>query len=429
MTAPAPLTDLDLRHVPAMLLDVARFRDSDLAGEDPTIIGISLMLWACSWHQVPCASIPNDDKLLARYTGFGRDLDGWLALRERVLGHGWVLCSDNRLYHRVVAEKAIEIAAGGKVRSRKAKHAAVVRWAKQSSEHAPSMPAASTEHPLSNAHGTNQASTEHGPSNAASNANAMLGDAKVKESKVRERKENNQNPTQVEPVPRASHEPKAEAISDKRWVELRVHVITSLREANMLFDPEQPPNANPMVDDWQKLGVDPDKAKNVITRVVSQAASNHKKIGLSYIDTAVKGKHEEITAAAALAPSQVVSAPSAPVECEGHQPFAVEYSHGVLDMFERGAMFWAPQIGPRPDQRGCRIPMEVLRERGYRDEHNRVVPLGETVAGKRKIAAIQAREALIASQNGAVRPPEPPPKRSLAPRLKTLSVPPGETIQ
>lgn len=166
---PEPLTSLDMRHVPAMLLDVSRFRDSDLAGEDPAIIGLNLMLWACSWHQIPCSSIPNDDRVLARYAGYGRDVDGWLAVRDRVLSHGWVLCSDNRLYHRVVAEKAIETAETGKVRSKKAKHAAAQRWAKHPTSNAPS-----------NAPSISVASNGHD----SSSAQPVLGDAKVKESKV-----------------------------------------------------------------------------------------------------------------------------------------------------------------------------------------------------------------------------------------------------
>ena len=38
---------------------------------------------------------------------FGRDVRGWRKVSAVAL-HGWVLCSDGRLYHRVVAEKALE---------------------------------------------------------------------------------------------------------------------------------------------------------------------------------------------------------------------------------------------------------------------------------------------------------------------------------
>jgi hypothetical protein len=50
--------------------------------------------------------LPNNDVELARYAGFGRDHQGWLAIREDVL-RGFDECTDGRLYHKVVCEKAL----------------------------------------------------------------------------------------------------------------------------------------------------------------------------------------------------------------------------------------------------------------------------------------------------------------------------------
>ncbi len=105
-----PLTPagLDLRDFPYMPLDVVRLRDSDLAilssGEG---FRAAVMLWCAAWHQVPAASLPNDDRLLANLAGFGRDIKGWKAVRDEAL-RGFIECNDGRLYHRVIAEKAIE---------------------------------------------------------------------------------------------------------------------------------------------------------------------------------------------------------------------------------------------------------------------------------------------------------------------------------
>lgn len=110
MTKPAPLTpsDCDLTSFPFMPLDVARFRNSDLALEtDPATAFAAVLLWAASWHQVPAASLPNNDKVLAQLAGFGRFVDQWQAVRADAL-RGFVECSDGRLYHPVVAEKALE---------------------------------------------------------------------------------------------------------------------------------------------------------------------------------------------------------------------------------------------------------------------------------------------------------------------------------
>ena len=98
--------DCDLRDFPFMPLDVVRLRDSDIAaltsGDE---FRAAIMLWCAAWHQVPAASIPDDDIVLARLAGYGRVVKEWQKVRENAL-RGWVKCSDGRLYHPVVAEKA-----------------------------------------------------------------------------------------------------------------------------------------------------------------------------------------------------------------------------------------------------------------------------------------------------------------------------------
>ena len=64
-------------------------------------------LWWAAWNQVPAASLPNDDAALARLADLGRDVKGWKKLRDHAL-HGFVLCSDGRLYHRFLAPLALE---------------------------------------------------------------------------------------------------------------------------------------------------------------------------------------------------------------------------------------------------------------------------------------------------------------------------------
>lgn len=110
MTYPTPLTpsDCDLRDFAFMPLDVVRLRDSDLAAlESPEACWAAVLLWAASWHQIPAASIPDDDRVLANLAGYGRVVKEWQRVREGSL-RGWVKCSDGRLYHPVVAEKANE---------------------------------------------------------------------------------------------------------------------------------------------------------------------------------------------------------------------------------------------------------------------------------------------------------------------------------
>lgn len=108
---PAPLVpaEVDLRDFSFMPLDVLRLRDSDLASApDAEVFRCSVLSWCVAWHQLPAASLPNDDTALARLLGFGRDLRGWKKVRAGGGLRGWVECSDGRIYHPVVAEKAAE---------------------------------------------------------------------------------------------------------------------------------------------------------------------------------------------------------------------------------------------------------------------------------------------------------------------------------
>ncbi len=110
---PAPLVppDVDLRDFAFMPLDVRRLRDSDLVSyESPEACFAAVLLWSSSWHQVPAGSIPNNDQWIAKQAGYaarGRIDPAWNDVREGAM-RGWILCSDDRLYHPVVAEKAID---------------------------------------------------------------------------------------------------------------------------------------------------------------------------------------------------------------------------------------------------------------------------------------------------------------------------------
>jgi hypothetical protein len=100
--------DVDLRDFSFMPLEVGRLRDSGLAAhQEPAECWFAVLLWCASWHQIPAASLPNDDKELAKFAGFGRFVKQWMKVKDGAL-RGWVECSDGRLYHRVLAEKANE---------------------------------------------------------------------------------------------------------------------------------------------------------------------------------------------------------------------------------------------------------------------------------------------------------------------------------
>ena len=125
MTEPRePLTapDCDLRDFAFMPLDVVRLRDSDLSAvSSGDEFRCAVLLWCASWHQVPAASLPDDDVVLSQFAGYGRVIKEWLKVKDGSL-RGWVKCSDGRLYHPVIAEKANE-AMAGKIKYRAKKEA------------------------------------------------------------------------------------------------------------------------------------------------------------------------------------------------------------------------------------------------------------------------------------------------------------------
>ena len=109
MNQPAPLTppDADLQDFPFMPLHVARLRDSDLAAEgDPEGCWYAVLLWAAAWHQLPAGSLPDNDAVLTKLCGLGRDMRTFRKHRTDAL-RGFVACADGRLYHPVIAEQVM----------------------------------------------------------------------------------------------------------------------------------------------------------------------------------------------------------------------------------------------------------------------------------------------------------------------------------
>lgn len=111
MSEPLVPADVDLRDFDFMPLHVTRLRDSELrTSETPAACWAAVLLWCTSWHQVPAGSLPDNDRYIAEKAGYfaqGKVLGSWKSVRSGAL-RGFVKCSDGRLYHPVVAEKALE---------------------------------------------------------------------------------------------------------------------------------------------------------------------------------------------------------------------------------------------------------------------------------------------------------------------------------
>ena len=128
MTEPLTPPDCDLRDFAFMPLDATRLLDSDLfalaSGDE---FKAAIALWCKAWMQIPSASLPDDDRVLAHLSGAG---PRWKKVRAMAL-RGFVKCSDGRLYHCVVAEKANEAWAKKLSYRERSKKGNNKRWASQ----------------------------------------------------------------------------------------------------------------------------------------------------------------------------------------------------------------------------------------------------------------------------------------------------------
>ncbi len=127
---PEPLvpTDADLRDFSFMPLDLVRLfgsRFHAIANDSEWRAGVTL--WCKSFHQVPAGSLPDDDVELCRLAELGRDLKAWKRHRAVAL-HGWVRCTDGRLYHSVVAEKANEAWTRKQAQRERSRRGNAARW-------------------------------------------------------------------------------------------------------------------------------------------------------------------------------------------------------------------------------------------------------------------------------------------------------------
>ena len=106
-----PLTpaDCDLRGLDFMpLYGVHLFGSEFNARVSDAGWRAAVTLWWAAWNQVPAASLPNDDAALTRLADLGRDTRAFAKIKAEAL-HGFELADDGRLYHRALAQWALEV--------------------------------------------------------------------------------------------------------------------------------------------------------------------------------------------------------------------------------------------------------------------------------------------------------------------------------
>ncbi len=100
--------EVDLTDFPFMPIMIARLKQSRAwlaCKRKPELAFYMLNLWTASWHARPAASLEDDDDVLSDLAMCAPQ--AWKKVKGDVL-RGWVACSDGRLYHPVVAERALD---------------------------------------------------------------------------------------------------------------------------------------------------------------------------------------------------------------------------------------------------------------------------------------------------------------------------------
>jgi hypothetical protein len=105
---PDPLTpaECDLRHYDWMPITITVLKGSRSwmrCKRNPALAFYLINLWTASWHQVPAASLEDDDEYLCDVAQC--DPKVWPKVRQFVIA-GFEKCSDGRLYHQYVAREA-----------------------------------------------------------------------------------------------------------------------------------------------------------------------------------------------------------------------------------------------------------------------------------------------------------------------------------
>lgn len=91
-------------------VDIEKVKASDtwLRAKRGDIRGALLLLWAESWQQTPCGSLPNDDELIALIIDMA---PAAFAKNRTILMRGWWLADDGRLYHETITARVLDMLA------------------------------------------------------------------------------------------------------------------------------------------------------------------------------------------------------------------------------------------------------------------------------------------------------------------------------
>lgn len=105
---PPVAADTDIRDLDGFMLNTERLLASELwALSTGPEFKAAMGLWCRAWKQTPPGSLPDDDRVLAAFSGAGK---AWPKVKKMAL-RGFIKCADGRLYHKVLCEDVARAAA------------------------------------------------------------------------------------------------------------------------------------------------------------------------------------------------------------------------------------------------------------------------------------------------------------------------------
>lgn len=360
---PAPLVapEVDLRAIaPYMQLDVVRLRDSGIAVRaSPDAFRAAVLLWCVAWHQVPAASLPDDEHLLARYADV--HLLKWRAIREEAL-RGFVLCSDGRLYHHVIAEKAIE--AYTRVHKRRAQTQAATEARRktpgqspprpptdphakgggyfddtpQASARGPSLsaPGGRSEVDGKNSHDVSAAPNRNGEvdGNRLRSTDVPIGEERRGEE-VREESQN--TPTHTPSVAAGARVLSADDIA---WGTLSRDIVEVFEKAS---------NPTPIDTNWTNIWREAGYPPRICLAVVRAGTTNARPSSLKYFDKPIAEEVAKITKAKAIGAGTPAAA-------------TIDWDRAMAIYANTDGQVWIAAGFPKPGFGGCPVPAELLHK-------------------------------------------------------------------
>lgn len=347
MTEPLTPADLDLRDFPYMPLDVVRLRDSDMAvvssGEE---FRAAVLLWCAAWHQVPAASLPSDERLLANLAGYGRDVKGWKAISDAAL-RGFVPCDDGRLYHPVIAEKAIEAKeAKDKQRARTQAAAEARRGGAKPGSPPPARSSRKRDGARDGAR--DEKRDDHRDEQPSRDRDGFRSDDRDTGRRV----DRDDHRNDVQGKGREGKERESQSAAPEGCARGPADAGPALdirREICAVIAPALPPGDMGRVDMWLAQGYAPALIRAV---VVERMREGRRPKSLGYFDKPL----QEAAATHVPAPAAAPGAGEERVDLGGGMSWPLSQVERAVANWRRDASSWPAVLGSKPGNPGCRVP-------------------------------------------------------------------------